>query len=94
MSIAQETILSSMKHVEAVCYVLNLIVLMATNTVKSKFREKISLGMVFIEYFFIFSVTLNQSIPSCDDIMIKDLPRIKHVKDILIFALLVISKVI
>ena len=66
MSIAQETILSSMKHVEAVCYVLNLIVLMATNTVKSKFNEQISLGMVFLlKMFFIFSVTkfLNQSIP-------------------------------
>ena len=38
--------------------------------------------MVFIEYFLIFSVTkfLNQSVPSCDDIMIKDLPRIKLVK--------------
>ena len=84
MSIAQETILSSMKHVGAVYYVLNLIVLMATNTVKSKFREYIRLGMVFIEYIFIFSVTefLNQSVPSCDDIMIKDLPRIKLVKDI------------
>ena len=66
MLIAQETILSSMKHVEAVYYVLNLIVLMATNTVKSKFNERISLGMVFLmKMFFIFSVTkfLNQSIP-------------------------------
>ena len=40
--------------------------------------------MVFIEYFFIFSVTrfIHQSIPSCDDIMIQDLSRIKLVEDI------------
>jgi hypothetical protein len=42
MCIAQEIILSLMIHAEAVCHVLNLIVLMATNTVKSKFRELIS----------------------------------------------------
>ena len=55
VSIAQETILSSMKHVEAIYYVLNLIVLMATNTVKSKLGSKLFLAWFLLNTFYILS---------------------------------------